>query len=122
MKPVKFTIIGEPAAKANQRRLVMIRGRPAFIKSAKGISYVQAFRMQCPKLNPLMEDDVAVWMRIHYASRRPDMDESLILDAMQGLIYANDRQVKERHTYWALDRARPRTDIVVTTLGADNPL
>lgn len=115
--PVKFTIIGEPASKSNQRRLVTIKGRPAFIKSAKALSYVQLFKMQCPRLNPLIQDDVAVWIRIHYASRRPDLDDSVILDAMQGLIYANDRQVRERHLYWSLDRLRPRADIVVAQIG-----
>lgn len=119
---VKFTIFGEPASKSNQRRLVTIRGRPAFIKSAKGISYVQSFRLQCPKLSSPIEDDVAVWIRIYYASRRPDLDDSLILDAMQGLVIVNDRQIKERHIYWALDRTNPRSVIVVAPLGSSNPL
>lgn len=117
MKPIKFTIFGEPASKANSRRLVTFGNRPAFIKSKKAISYVEAFKMQCPKLQSPIEDDVAVWIRIHYASRRPDLDDSIILDAMQGLIYVNDRQVKERHIYWSLDRINPRADIVVAQIG-----
>ena len=117
LTPVRVTIKGEPASKANSRRLVTFGNRPAFIKSKKAISYVEAFKMQCPKLSPLIEDDVAVWIRIHYASRRPDLDDSIILDAMQGLIYVNDRQVKERHIYWSLDRINPRADIVVAQIG-----
>jgi Holliday junction resolvase RusA-like endonuclease len=117
LTPVRFTIKGEPASKANSRRLVTFGNRPAFIKSKKAISYVEAFKMQCPKLSPLIEDDVAVWIRIHYASRRPDLDDSIILDAMQGLIYVNDRSVKERHIYWSLDRINPRADIVVAQIG-----
>ena len=35
---------------------------------------------------------------------------------MQGLIYENDRQVKERHTYWGLDPANPRAEIIVDQL------
>lgn len=120
--PLRFTVLGEPASKANQRRLVHIKGRPAFIKSAKAMSYVEAFRLQCPKLSSPVEDEVAVWMRIWYGSRRPDLDESIILDAMQGLIYKNDRQVKERHVYWGLDRDRPRADICVTQIGQSYPL
>lgn len=61
----------------------------------------------------LMTGDLRVTMRIFYASRRPDLDESLILDLMQGLIYENDRQVKERHTYWGLDPDRPRAEITI---------
>jgi len=117
LTPVRFTIKGEPASKANSRRLVTFGNRPAVIKSEKAISYVEEFKKQCPKLSPLIEDDVAVWIRIHYASRRPDLDDSLILDAMQGLIYVNDRSVKERHIYWSLDRINPRADIVVAQIG-----
>ena len=52
-------------------------------------------------------------MHIYYASRRPDLDESLILDLLQGLVYVNDRQVKERHTYWHLDPKSPRTEMII---------
>lgn len=52
-------------------------------------------------------------MVIYYASRRPDLDESLILDLMQDRVYENDRQVKERHTYWRLDPENPRSEIIV---------
>jgi Holliday junction resolvase RusA-like endonuclease len=83
------------------------------IKSAKALSYVDVFKQQCRPLAKLMEGDLRVTMWIFYASRRPDLDESLILDLMQGLIYANDRQVKERHTYWGLDPDKPRTEILV---------
>lgn len=119
--PIRFTVLGEPASKANSRRLVRFGNRPAFIKSAKAISYTQAFQLQCPKLSPPIEDDVAVWLRIWYASRRPDLDESVILDAMQGLVIKNDRQVRERHVFWGLDRNTPRSEIVVTPLGSSCP-
>lgn len=113
---ISFTIEGEPASKANSRKLVTIRGRPAFIKSQKARDYGDSFKLQCPKLSPLMTGDLAVIMTIYYASRRPDLDESLILDLMQGLIYENDRQVKERHIYWGLDKTNPRS--VITVVGA----
>jgi hypothetical protein len=32
---------------------------------------------------------------------------------MQGCVYENDRQVKERHTYWGLDPSRPRAEIII---------
>jgi Holliday junction resolvase RusA-like endonuclease len=52
-------------------------------------------------------------MTIFYASRRPDLDESLILDCMQGRIYENDRCVKEKHIFWGLDKEDPRAEIEV---------
>jgi Holliday junction resolvase RusA-like endonuclease len=114
--PTTFTINGEPASKSNSRKLVTIHGRPAFIKSQKARDYGVAFKQQAPKLDPMFDGDVAIIMTIHYASRRPDLDETLILDLMQDLIYANDRQVKERHTYWALDKECPRTEITIVPL------
>jgi Holliday junction resolvase RusA-like endonuclease len=83
------------------------------IKSAKALSYSDAFKQQCGKLPTLMTGDLRVTLHIFYASRRPDLDESLILDLMQGLIYENDRQVKERHCYWGLDPDNPRAEIII---------
>jgi Holliday junction resolvase RusA-like endonuclease len=112
-----FVIQGEPASKANSRRLVHTRGRPLVIKSVKAMSYAQDFKRQAPRLDPLLDGDLAVTLTIHYASRRPDLDESLILDLMQGCIYHNDRQVKEKHVFWSLDPGNPRTEIVVRPRG-----
>ena len=116
MQTLSFTILGEPASKANSRKMVYVRGKPMFIKSAKALSYADAFKLQCPHCQPL-EGDVAVHMKIWYASRRPDLDESLILDLLQGVAYTNDRQVREKHIYWGLDRDNPRTEILVEGIG-----
>lgn len=105
-------IFGEPASKANQRRLVTIRGRPAFIKSKKANDYTQSCRSQAmAQIDTPTDLDVRVEMVIYYASRRPDLDESVILDALQGVAYLNDRQVRQREVYWGLDKDNPRAVI-----------
>jgi Holliday junction resolvase RusA-like endonuclease len=106
-------IFGEPASKANSRRVVHYGGMSRLIKSKKALSYSDVFKQECGKLPTLMTGDLRVTLHIFYASRRPDLDESLILDLMQGLIYENDRQVKERHCYWGLDPDNPRAEIIV---------
>lgn len=108
----KYIIKGEPASKANSRRWT---GK-FFIKSAKALSYVDAFKLQARPLPQLLEGDVGIKLHIYYASRRPDLDESLILDCLQGVAYANDRQVKERHVYWGLDKNNPRAEIEIWPL------
>jgi Holliday junction resolvase RusA-like endonuclease len=122
---VKFVVFGEPASKANSRKLVMFGKRPASIKSRKALAYVETFLKQCPQLRELLSGDLAVDIHVWYASRRPDLDVSLILDSMQGRIYANDRAVKEQHLYWGLDKAAPRAEITVgprrTTMAGDDP-
>ena len=110
---VTFTVYGEPASKANSRKMVLIKGRPALIKSQKARDYVKTFEQQCPVLEVPTTEDVVVEMMIYYASRRPDLDESLILDCMQGRIYKNDRQVKQKFIYWGLDKENPRSVIRV---------
>ena len=106
-------IFGEPASKANSRRVVHYGGMSRLIKSKKALSYSDVFKQQCRPLPTLMSGDLRVTLHIFYASRRPDLDESLILDLMQGLIYENDRQVKERHCYWGLDPDNPRAEIII---------
>lgn len=113
---IVFTVLGEPASKANSRQLVRINNRPAFIKSKKARDYANAFQLQCRRVTPLMQGDLAVHIKIYYASRRPDLDESVILDCMQGLVYENDRQVKAKHIYHGLDKHNPRAEIKVEVL------
>jgi len=120
-KEFSFIVQGEPASKANSRQIVTIRGRPAVIKSAKARRYVTDFQIQCPRLDPLLEGDLAVSIKVFYASRRPDLDVSLLLDAMENFIYSNDRQVREQHLYWALDKKAPRAEIKVKKIKKSPP-
>ena len=113
LQAIAQIIFGEPASKANSRRVVRIGNVSRLIKSSKALSYAESFKQQCRPLGQLMAGDLRVTLWIHYASRRPDLDESLILDLMQGLIYENDRQVKEKHVFWGLDPDKPRTEILV---------
>lgn len=134
-RSVSFVVHGEPASKANTRKIVhlKVKGggvRPAVIKSEKALNYEETFRYQCPEIDPLFEGDVAVEIYIYYTTRKPDLDESVILDCMQahreklpngevlryGGVYLNDRQVKEKHVFWGLDKADPRAEITVREL------
>ena len=112
-----FIIQGEPASKANSRRSVLIGGKPRFIKSKKALDSERVFRQQIELINcTCCEEDVGVEITIYYASRRPDLDESLILDLLQGFTYKNDRQVKEKRIKWGLDKQNPRSEIRVWKL------
>ena len=119
----RFIIVkGEPASKANSRRLITVGGKPRFIKSSKALSYAEAFSLQVLKVEPLLIDELSVYMWIYYASQRPDLDESLILDLLQGKIYINDRQVRERHVYHYIDKDNPRVEIYVKSRNKDEGL
>ena len=86
------------------------------IKSVKALDYADYFHSQLQKLDELIEGDLAIHITIYYASRRPDLDESLILDLLQGKVYLNDRQIKEKHIYHRLDKENPRSEIRITSI------
>lgn len=124
---IAFTIRGEPASKANSRQLVQFGDRPAIIKSAKARDYEKAARLQIPVWAKVMLDGpVRVTLRIWYASQRPDLDESVVLDVLQAKIksgevlqkgvYRNDRQVREKHVYHGIDKRNPRTEVEIEPL------
>jgi len=106
-------ILGETASKANSRRLVRFGKRLASIKSDKARAYEKAFSEQAVPINPLIAGDVLLYCHIFYASRRPDLDESLIMDCLQGVAYTNDRQVKAKLILHGLDKVQPRTVIKI---------
>ena len=108
----------EPASKANARRIVKFGKRYASIKSKKALDFIKAFKADAPPLHRLLTRDVVVDITIFYASRRPDLDESIVLDALQGIAYKNDRQVKKKIVSWGLDPDRPRVAVRVYALQA----
>lgn len=121
---IELTILGEPASKANSRRLVTFGNRPASIKSSKALSYEQSAILQIPEhAKKMLEGDLQVKIHIYYASRRPDLDESVILDCLQAKykkgelirrgVYINDRQIKRKLITWGLDKVNPRAEIIV---------
>ena len=128
-----FTILGEPASKANSRQIVTIGGRPSSIKSKKARGYEADALPQIPaSARVRLEGPVRVTMTIFYASERPDLDESVVLDVLQDRwskadsnghrmlvqagVYRNDRQVREKHVFHAIDRKNPRAEISVEAL------
>ncbi len=132
---IAFTIFGEPASKANSRKIVTIGGRPSSIKSDKGRSYERDALRQIPiHARQRVEYRVAITLRIFYASERPDLDESLILDVLQDRytkdkrsgervltqpgVYRNDRQVREKHVFHAIDKRNPRTVIEIRPMAS----
>lgn len=142
MTAIRFTLVGEPASKANSRKIVTFGKRAASIKSDKARNYERdAVRQIPPAARVGLEGPVRVTLRIWYASERPDLDESVVLDVLQDRwskektdkdtgrviaprtllqrgVYRNDRQVREKHVFHGIDRNNPRTDVLVEPLQA----
>lgn len=138
---IAFVILGEPASKANSREVVKFHDLVRVVKSKKAQAYeAAALRQIPPAARQRLDGPVRVTLRVWYASERPDLDESVVLDVMQDRwgrtapsnpivpsqrvllqagVYRNDRQVKEKHVYHAgIDRANPRVEVEVEPLQA----
>lgn len=143
---IRFMIIGEPVSKANSREIVTrrfrnvegkLKARPMSIKSEKALDYERAVLKQVPPLARVrLEGPVRIALRLWYATERPDLDESLLLDCLQDRwktvkrkggdervlvhrgVYRNDRQIREKHIYHSIDRANPRADVLIEPLQA----
>ena len=114
--PCIITILGEPASKANSRRLVLMGGKPRFIKSKKALLYSRNFDLQCLVRKEMFEEDLSIAIKIYYRTRRSDLDEALILDLLQGRVYKNDRSIKSKYVEHGLDKERSRSVIVISSL------
>jgi Holliday junction resolvase RusA-like endonuclease len=108
---------GETASKSNARQMVRIGRRLVPIKSKKALAYKDCFERLAPTIDPLMDGDVLLFCHIFYATRRPDLDESLIMDCLEGKAYTNDRQIKAKIILHGLDRKSPRTEIKIARIG-----
>lgn len=115
----KFWISGEAASKSNSRKRRMVGTRLMFVKSDKAMAFTRSAQLQLRKqygARPMLRGRLHVELEIFYATMRPDLDESIVLDAMQGIVYENDRQIVSRNCLrgWA---KVPYVAATVTELG-----
>lgn len=130
---VRFVIEGQAFSKANRRRHVTDRaGRPMSIKSKDAIAFFHACALQCPNLTPPFDVPVGMHLRMFYPDERSDLDESVVLDALQSTFigsgknkrmvrsgcYLNDRLVRGRIVLHGIDAKRPRVEVSIVTLPA----
>ena len=109
---IELKIEGELCSKSNSRRIVNHGKYPRIIKSAKALAYEQSALLQIKaqyRARQPLKNSIILELHIYYASRRPDLDVSLIQDIFEHAgIYKNDRQVVEIHAYKYLDVKNPR--------------
>lgn len=141
--PLAFTILDELASKANSRRIVTSRltGKLVSIKSKKALAWWHSATQQLIAQSlmstyrdvALFTEPVCVTVRAFYASERPDLDPSVLLDVLQSRydgkgkkrrlcvagVIENDRLVREFHCYHRIDADNPRAEVVVEALPCD---
>ena len=112
---IAFTILGEPVSMKNSRQIFRDRKtcKPFSAKSAEAAKYARDGRLQIPRLPTLLAGPVSVTATLYYKDRRKDLDAELIIDMMQGRIYANDSCVVEKHLFRKIDKLNPRAVVTV---------
>lgn len=130
--PIKFTIRGQAASKSNRRRLVLMGGKIRPIKSVEALAFERAAQLQIPKAARIgFAGEVALTLTMYYANQQSDLDESVVLDALQDQfarvggkrivtaigVIRNDRQVREKHVYHFIDKANPRVEVEIAPRG-----
>lgn len=137
MTPIRFTILGQAVSKSNRSQIVRLGDRVSIGKSQEAKVYIRDSLRQIPGwARQRLEGPVRVTVRMFYASERPDLDESQLLDILQDQwrkarpekgaprqllqagVYRDDRQVREKHVYWGIDRANPRAEVLIEPMQA----
>lgn len=121
-RTVKFVVLGAACSKANSRRLVINNGKPRFIKSKEALVFERDVKIQAPRLNTMLDGDLSFSADIYYPNRRSDLDPSILLDALQNILYKNDRAFKQITTRKFLDKKNPRCEIEIAEIENWNEL
>lgn len=90
------------------------RGRTVVSAEAKQYKATVAALMHEHQVDPLT-GPVCVSITVYRERKAGDLDNriKIVLDAMQGIFYANDKQVRELHCYLADDKHAPRCIVAV---------
>jgi crossover junction endodeoxyribonuclease RusA len=100
-----------PATRNRRARVLISENGRRFKDACRIAGYAQ-----CRK--PL-EGEVSVAGVVYFRDRRRDLDNTLkpLLDALQGIVYANDRQIARIELVRAYDQKRPRVELTVAPIG-----
>lgn len=103
-----------PLPPSSNRYWRLAKGRLIVSDEARDYKTTVAMLAKCARVEQLT-GPVAVTVAIYRERKSGDLDNFLkiLLDAMQGLFYANDAQVREIHASLHEDRHEPRCEVQV---------
>lgn len=122
MTPIQFTILGACYSLKNSKQLSTRGGRPRIIKHWKVRQFQETFWKQVPsqyrnlQLGSL-DKPLRSTVTVFYPSQRQDLDCGAVYDCLQlSGVVKNDLYIVEKHEYRAVDRNKPRVEIIVEEL------
>jgi Holliday junction resolvase RusA-like endonuclease len=119
---VQLTIYGVCYSLKNSKTLSTRKGKPRIIKHWKARHFQDDFCLQVPPEYRQLrmgcrEKPLRSSITVFYPSWRQDLDCSVIYDCLQlAGVVSNDRYIVEKHEFRAMDRNRPRAEIVIEEL------
>lgn len=116
----KATITGQPRSKANSRRQLKNRrtGKMFSAKNPECLVYAESVKVQALACRPsrLLEGPLEVHGVLYYPNNQSDLDPSLLIDALQGVVFKNDRQVKRWDIRHGIDADNPRAELEIVEM------
>ena len=111
------TIHANLSSKANSRRFI----RPGLIiKSKPAMAFMEAAALSIPQMTELYEGPVSLTAHVYYKTRKNDLSIELLMDALQGRVFQNDRQVEHIIATKSWDKTDPRIEWKVLKYDRDN--
>ena len=110
----------QPYSKANSRRFATFRRKNGkvglrSIKSENAMTFDAIAKLSklCYQNGAPYQEDVVFYALLKYRTRRSDVDESLLLDSLQGKCYLNDRQVRAKVIIGKIEKDSPGATVLV---------
>ena len=120
----KATILGQPRSKANSRRQVKNprTGKMFSAKNQACLDYAESVKLQALVCRPsrLLEGPLSFRGTLYYPNNQSDLDPSLLQDALEGIVYKNDRQIKHFELWHGIDKDNPRAEIELVEMARAN--
>jgi crossover junction endodeoxyribonuclease RusA len=107
-----------PEPPSSNRYWRNVNGRMVLSKAAKDYRATVALACLRSRLGAPLAGDVAVTLKWFRSRKSGDLDNRIkqALDALQGVVVANDSLVCELHCYRADDKTNPRLEVSIATI------
>jgi crossover junction endodeoxyribonuclease RusA len=121
---IRLTLPLPPSINSYHRSVVLRGGVGKVLISATGRRWrkqaMTIAQMQAGATRPI-DGDVRVRVRVYFQDRRRDLGnvEKPLSDLLEGIAYANDRQISDMHYTRHIDRGNPRVEVEVQPCEGD---
>ena len=110
---VKFTLPMPPSANRYWRKF---RNRIVMSDEARAYKQDAAYLVREQGLPEIVTGEIAMTVRVYRERKSGDLTNRLkvLEDALQGVLYLNDSQIVESHSYRYDDKHNPRVEVEIT--------